>query len=78
MERVTFLLEETGERVSALLNPETVALARRSGLRTLANRPGTITGAPTSDDPRRQRMRPRRSDRSRPRPRRLPDNNAPS
>lgn len=51
MERVSFLVEETGERISALLNPESIRVRRRSGLRTLEDRPGSITGVGGSDDP---------------------------
>lgn len=50
MERVAFLIEETNERLSALLNPETVRVHRQSGLRVLDERPGTIAGAGGSDD----------------------------
>ena len=50
MERVAFLIEETNERLSALLNPETVRVRRQSGLRVLDERPGTIAGAGGTDD----------------------------
>lgn len=50
LERIAFLVEETGQRISALLNPETIRMRRQSGLRTLDDRPGTITGAGGSDD----------------------------
>jgi hypothetical protein len=49
-DRVAFLLEDTGERISALLNPASVRVRRRAGLRTLDERPGTIAGAGGTDD----------------------------
>lgn len=42
LERVTLLVEETGERVTALLNPYSVELRRRSGVAALRNHPGTV------------------------------------
>lgn len=50
MERVSFLLEESGERLACLLNPESVVLRRRSGLRdrTLGGRP--VTGRSARED----------------------------
>lgn len=50
VERVAFLVEETGERISALLNPSSVRVRRQSGLRVLTDRPGTIGGLGGSDD----------------------------
>jgi hypothetical protein len=50
LERIAFILDDTAERFDALLNPETVRLRRQSGLRSLTDRPGTITGAAGSDD----------------------------
>ncbi|WP_064741884.1 CIS tube protein [Hamadaea tsunoensis] len=46
MERVAFLIEETGERVDCLLNPETVQVTRVAGVRARAS-----TGAGLADDP---------------------------
>ena len=40
MERVTFLIEDTGEHVSCLLNPESLTLTRRAGLRVGRQREG--------------------------------------
>ena len=51
MERVTFLIEDTGERVSCLLNPESLTLTRRAGLRERTGRGGALTGAAGSHDP---------------------------
>ena len=50
MERVAFLIEETNERLVALLNPESIQVRRTSGLRVLDGVPGTIAGAGGSDD----------------------------
>jgi hypothetical protein len=50
LERIAFILDETAERFDALVNPDTVRLRRRSGLRTLPDRPGSIAGAGGSDD----------------------------
>lgn len=50
MERVTFLIEATGERVSCLLNPESLTLTRRAGLRDRAGRGGALTGVGDSHD----------------------------
>ncbi|MCC6984339.1 MAG: hypothetical protein IT535_13800 [Bauldia sp.] len=51
MERIAFLIEETGERISCLLNPESLVQRRSAGLRSLAAATGIITGAGLSDDP---------------------------
>lgn len=51
MDRVSFLIEETGDRLPALLNPSSVRVRRRSGLRPLDDRPGAVTGQVASDDP---------------------------
>lgn len=51
MDRISFLIDETGERLSALLNPESVSVRRRSGIRPLLDRPGTVTGHGSTDDP---------------------------
>lgn len=50
MERIAVIVEETGARTSALLNPESIRLRRQSGLRTLTSQPGSIVGAVRSDD----------------------------
>ena len=51
MERVVFLIEKTGERISGLLNPESVLVRRVAGVRArqLEGRP--LTGAELTDDP---------------------------
>jgi len=51
MERVTFLLEETGERISAMLNPETVVMRRLAGIGTRRGSLGRVVGAQLADDP---------------------------
>ncbi len=51
MERVAFLVEETGARLGCLLNPESVVLRRRAGVRTSQSVGGLVTGTELSDDP---------------------------
>ena len=51
MERVAFLIEQTNERLSCLLNPETLTIRRTSGLRPRQSSGGQLTGAGLSDDP---------------------------
>lgn len=51
MERVAFLVDETGERIDCLLNPETVAVTRLAGVRTRGTRTGQLTGTGLADDP---------------------------
>ncbi|MCP5116563.1 MAG: hypothetical protein GY953_37520 [bacterium] len=51
MERVAFLVDDTGARIGCLLNPETLVVRRTAGVqqRYLMGRP--VTGAKLSDDP---------------------------
>ena len=51
MERVAFLIEESGERVSCLLNPESVLLRRQSGVKPRESSGGVVSGASLLDDP---------------------------
>lgn len=51
MERVTFLIEQTGERIGCLLNPESLVLRRRAGVRPRQSAGGLVTGADLVDDP---------------------------
>ena len=51
MERVAFLVDDTGERIDCLLNPETVAVTRLAGVRTRGTATGQLTGAGLADDP---------------------------
>ncbi len=51
MERVAFLLERTGERVSCLLNPASIVMRRVAGVRPRSPSSGPITGAGLGHDP---------------------------
>lgn len=51
MERVAFLVDETGQRVDCLLNPETVQVTRLAGIRPRSAASGQITGQGLADDP---------------------------
>ena len=51
MERVAFLIEETNERLSCLLNPEHVIIQRIGGVQTRRNAGGKLTGNGLADDP---------------------------
>jgi hypothetical protein len=51
MERVAFLIEETGERVACMLNPESVVLRRTSGVRVRESVGGIVAGTDLLDDP---------------------------
>ncbi len=46
-----FLVEETGERIPCLLNPESLLLQRRAGVRTRRGAGGKLTGAGRQHDP---------------------------
>jgi Contractile injection system tube protein len=50
MERVGFLLE-TGERLSCLLNPESIEIRRRAGVQSRHSIGGVLTGRGLTDDP---------------------------
>lgn len=47
MERVAFLIEDTGERVGCMLNPETILVQRSAGVRPR----GLLGGAGLADEP---------------------------
>ena len=51
MERVTFLLDETAQRISCLLNPDSLVLRRTAGARTRTLLGGRLTGTGLADDP---------------------------
>ncbi|NUU23912.1 MAG: hypothetical protein HOV68_20780 [Streptomycetaceae bacterium] len=51
MERVAFLVDDTGLRVDCLLNPETVQVTRLAGVRPRSAAAGRITGQGLADDP---------------------------
>ena len=51
MERAAFLIEATGERISCLLNPNTLLFQRRAGLRARSSLGGALTGVGLADAP---------------------------
>lgn len=50
MERVAFLIEDTGERISCMLNPEDMLVRRLAGVRRRRSTGGVLTGAGLADD----------------------------
>lgn len=51
MERVAFLIEDTGERLTCLLNPNTVVMRRVAGVRPRRSASGELAGASLADTP---------------------------
>jgi len=51
MERVTFLVERTGERIPCLLNPESLEVRRSAGIARRRGVGGAVIGNPRTDDP---------------------------
>lgn len=51
MERVTFLVERTGDRISCLLNPESLEVRRSAGVQRRLGASGAVLGALRGDDP---------------------------
>jgi len=51
MERVTFVVESTGQRLGCLLNPESLQVTRNAGVRRRRTATGLLAGAGISDDP---------------------------
>lgn len=51
MERVTFLLEKSGERIPCLLNPASVVVRRVAGVQSRQSGAGPLTGAGLKEDP---------------------------
>jgi hypothetical protein len=51
MERVTFLVERTGERIPCLLNPESLEVRRSAGIVRRRGVGGAVIGNPRTDDP---------------------------
>ncbi|HEY2342798.1 MAG TPA: hypothetical protein VGH90_07205, partial [Chthoniobacteraceae bacterium] len=51
MERVTFLVERTGERIPCLLNPECLEVRRSAGIVRRRSAGGAVIGNPRTDDP---------------------------
>lgn len=50
MERVAFLLEDTGERLCCLLNPESLVFRRRAGIQPRLSWGDVVTGVNQTDD----------------------------
>jgi hypothetical protein len=51
MERVTFLVEDTGTRISCLLNPDSIVMRRASGIARRKSASGPLTGYSLNEDP---------------------------
>ena len=51
MERVTFLIEKDNQRISCLLNPQTVVIRRSAGVKRRAILGGALTGHNMADSP---------------------------
>lgn len=51
MERVVFLIEQSGEQVGCLLNPESVVIRRIAGVRSRRSKVGGLINGGWSDDP---------------------------
>jgi hypothetical protein len=51
MERVAFLIEDTGERIGCLLNPESLVVRRTAGVQPRRSAGGALTGTGLPDDP---------------------------
>lgn len=51
METIAFLVEETGEQIFCLLNPETVVMTRTAGVEARQSSGGRLTGSGLADDP---------------------------
>jgi hypothetical protein len=51
VERVTFLIEQTNQRVGCLLNPESLTLQRVAGVQPRRSLSGGLTGTALADDP---------------------------
>jgi hypothetical protein len=51
VERVAFLVDDTGERIDCLLNPETFEVKRLAGVRARGTAAGQLVGAGLADDP---------------------------
>ncbi|WP_217428247.1 hypothetical protein [Microlunatus speluncae] len=51
MEKVAFLVDETGERIDCLLNPESFEVSRLAGVRPRGTASGRLVGTGLADDP---------------------------
>lgn len=50
MDRVAFLIENSGERIGCLLNPESLVIRRQAGVRARRSAGGLVAGADLADD----------------------------
>ncbi len=50
MERVAFLIEDTGARLDCLLNPESLVIRRRAGIKSRQSSGNVVTGSNMMDD----------------------------
>lgn len=50
VERVAFLVEPTGTRISCLLNPQSLVIRRQAGIKVRHSLGGGLTGAGLADD----------------------------
>jgi len=51
MERIAFMVESSGERIGALLNPDSLVVRRLAGVRPRRSAGGQLSGAGLADDP---------------------------
>lgn len=51
MERVAFLVDDSGERIDCLLNPESLEVSRLAGIRPRQSMTGHVVGLGLADDP---------------------------
>jgi len=51
VERAAFLIEDTGERLACLLNPEGLVLRRQAGIKLRETAGGLVSGSNLADDP---------------------------
>jgi hypothetical protein len=51
VERVAFLIDDTGERIDCLVNPESFDVRRLAGVRVRSSSGGQVIGAAAADDP---------------------------
>jgi hypothetical protein len=50
MDRVAFLMEDSGERIGCMLNPESLIIRRQAGVRLRRSAGGLVAGADPADD----------------------------
>lgn len=51
MEHVAFIIEETGERLRCMLNPESLVMRRKAGIQPRQSVGGLLSGTELADDP---------------------------